>query len=489
MAAISGEEASKTNTAQRGAASRAGYLAVAARKSRGPSVLVLLSLVPVALWAVAIPLDARFSNLSTSFTSLGVIAALAGTSAFALNLCLGARIKPVEAFFNGLDKMYRWHKRNGITAFALLSTHAILIIASRASTSLEEALRLFLPAAGWTVPLGVLALVLMGAGIVLSLYRRLSHETFVYVQRSFGFVFLLASLHVFRTPGTKAVSPALTLYLGALSALGLAAFAYRSLFGTVLVRRRSYSVTSVNHLDPYVLEIAMAPLDRPLQFTPGQFVFVTFEAAALSRNFHPFEITAEGEFAVVTFRPGRMSNQYHPFSITSAPGEEELKIVVKVLGDYTGALRDLPRHAAARVEGPYGRFSYLRIPNRRQIWIAGGIGVTPFLSMARSLRDSEYEIDFYYAMEHGHQGFFLDEFFAIADRNPKMRVIPIRKDRLGYVTAADIEGVSKPLADNDILICGPPPMIHNLERQFLEMGVPRRQIHFELFGFAGKTGT
>ncbi len=103
--------------------------------------------------------------------------------------------------------------------------------------------------------------------------------------------------------------------------------------------------------------------------------------------------------------------------------------------------------------------------------------------MARSLEEPEYEIDFYYAMEHGHQGFFLDEFYAIADRNQRMKVVPVRRDRLGHVTAADIEGASRDLLEKDILICGPPPMINNLTSQFVGMGVPRRQIHFELFGF------
>src|SRR5919106_1028441 len=238
---------------------------------RGPIALAVLCLVPVGLWVTALPLDTRFADAPTTLTSIAVCLALVGTSAFALNLVLGARFAVVDEFFGGLDKMFRVHQINGRVAFLLLLGHAAFIIASRATDSASEALRLFTPAAGWTVLLGVLALAGVTVAIGLTLYVRLNHEIFVYVQRVFGFVFILASLHVFRTPGTKALSPALTYYLAALAAAGLAAFAYRSLFDNVLVKRHDYRVADVRALDEAVTEIVMTPGDRHLRFKPGQF--------------------------------------------------------------------------------------------------------------------------------------------------------------------------------------------------------------------------
>ncbi len=203
----------------------------------------------------------------------------------------------------------------------------------------------------------------------------------------------------------------------------------------------------------------------------------------MRRSFRPFWIHAEGDFGVVSVRPGEVANQYHPFSITSGPTERELRVVVKAVGDYTRAMANLEPGAGVRVEGPYGSFSYLTVNNPRQVWIAGGIGLTPFLSMARSLTPGDHEIDFYYCMEDGHQGYFLDELYDIADRVPRLRVAPIRRDRLGFVSASDIAGLTPGLSDKDILICGPPAMIDVLEHQFIELGVPRRRIHFEKFGF------
>jgi len=194
---------------------------------------------------------------------------------------------------------------------------------------------------------------------------------------------------------------------------------------------------------------------------PGQFVFVSFDDAHLGRGW-----------------------EFHPFSITSAPGDPQLRLVVKALGDYTSALRRLEPGGRARVEGPYGALSYTNIGNARQIWIAGGIGVTPFLSIARSLVAADYEVDFYYCTERIPEAYFEPELFEISEGNRRLRVIRIRRDRLGFVTAADVAGASRDLPSKDILICGPPVMIRGLRSQFLKLGVPARQLHSEEFSFA-----
>lgn len=450
----------------------------------GPILLAGLCAAPVLLWANALPLGTRFIDGATSLTSMAVAFGLAGVSAFALNLVLGARLRVVASLFGGLERMYKAHQINGRIAFLLLAGHGLLIVASRAVVSLGSVTTLADFSAGWTIPLGIVALMAMAVSIFLTLYVRLNHEVFVYVQRSFGFVFMIAMLHVFMTPGTKAVSPSLTYYLATLSFAGVGAFAYRSLLADVLVRRHRYEVAAVNRLDEFVTEIVMTPLGRPLAFTAGQFVFVNLRSAELSKLFHPVSVESQGHMATFSFRPGEISNQFHPFSVTSAPGDGQLRITVKAVGDYTLALRSLEEGAEAIVEGPYGAFSFRNIRNRRQVWISGGIGLTPFLSMARSLGHDEGSIDLYYCVEHDNEAYFLDEFFDIAARNHNLRVIPIIRDREGFVSAERIEQDSGDLSRYDYLICGPPAMIVNLRAQLIRKGVPPARIHAEEFGFA-----
>jgi predicted ferric reductase len=451
----------------------------------GPSVMLVIYVLPLLLWAGSAPLDTRFTDTSITLTSLAVLFGLAGVSGFAMNLILGARLRFVETLFGGLERMYKAHRINGRAAFLLVLSHGILMIAGRASISADAAIDLFTPDAGWTTFLGPVALLLMAIAIVLTLYVRLGHEVFVYVQRTFGVIFLIASFHVFTTPGAKATSRALTFYMAALAAAGIAAWGYRSLFGNLLVRRHRYRVLLVIRRDESVTDIVMTPEGKPLRYTPGQFVFVNFRSIALSRQFQPVAVTAEGSSAVFSLRAGEISNQFHPFSITSSPDEPELRITVKAVGDYTRAIRGLERGAIAIVEGPYGEFSHRRVRARRQIWIAGGIGVTPFLSMARSLKDDEeLEVDVYYAVETEEEALFADELEATGDRRPGFRVIPVIRAHVGYLSADRIEEESGSLSEIDFLICGPPAMLQNLRAQLLAKGVPAARIHAEEFGFA-----
>lgn len=428
------------------------------RRNLGWIPVIALSAAPVYFWATVQPLATRFLTPAISLRSLSVVCGLAGISAFSVNLILGARLRFVERWFDGLDRLYRAHRVVGSTAFILLLLHPLLLAYSSAFGSIEAAARVFLPDRDFTLNLGRIAGAALIVAIVLTLFARLKHETFILVQKAMGAVYLVALLHVFRTPGTKALSPALNAYMVALAGAALAAWVYRSVLGRFLVWRHDYRVVEVNRLDPLAVEIVLAPRGEPLEFEPGQFVYVTFLDAGLPR-------------------------QAHPFSITSAPRERNLRLMVKALGDYTMALMHLQPGGSAKVEGPYGGFTYLESDNPRQIWIAGGIGVTPFLSMARSIDASGYEIDFYYCTDQADQAHFLDELFEIADRSPTLRVIPIRKDWLGYVTADDIEGASMEIARKDIWICGPPVMIEGLGAQFRSMGVPRDQIHVEEFTF------
>jgi predicted ferric reductase len=433
---------------------------------RGPLFLVSLCATPLVLWAFTQPLDLRFQGRYLTLTSIAVLLALAGTSAFALNLVLGARLRPVEALFGGLERMYKAHRLNGQVAFLLLLGHVVFILASRATISTSTAVDLLRPSAGWTVFAGVLAFAGMVVAIVLTLFVRLGHELFVYVQRSFGIVFLGATYHVFTTEGARAGSQALNLYMASLATIGIAAFVYRSVLGNLLVRRRAYRVAAVNRLDEHVTEVVMEPRDRPLMYAPGQFLFVNFRERFSEQL------------------PLFLRNQFHPFSITSAPDEPRLRITVKAVGDYTRALRTLEPGTAAVVEGPYGSFSSRDLRNDRQIWIAGGIGVTPFLSMARSLNGDAPAVDFYYCVEHEPEAHFLDEIRAIAREHEHFRVAVVPRDREGFLTAERLATENEDLASSEVLICGPPAMIESLRSQLKARGMPGSQIHAEEFSFA-----
>jgi predicted ferric reductase len=426
------------------------------QRVREPAWLaVSLPAVPaLLLWLVTPGSGQALSTPAGALRQLAFVAGLCAYAGFATTLVLGARIPVLERLFRSLDRMYLFHRRLGVAVGALLAAHALLMAGSYAATPQLRAVDVLLPDPGWQIFAGVVAFALLVVLLTTSLLVRLRHEVFLRVHRLFGVVFAVASLHVLRVGGVG--SPALDIYLGILTVVGLTAWLYRSGLGRTLVRRHYYRVAQVRPVHPSVVELTLTPVEERLRFEPGQMVFVGLDDPAVGR-------------------------ELHPFSITSKVGEHELRLVIKAVGDFTANLRDVYQDSWARVEGPYGGFWHNGAALPRQVWIAGGIGITPFLSMARSIDASAHAIDLYYATEDAETAVFLDELYTIADRQPTLRVIPVRADALGFLSAADVRAASGDLKRQHIFMCGPPAMIDALSSQFAELGVPRDRLHYEEF--------
>ncbi len=199
----------------------------------------------------------------------------------------------------------------------------------------------------------------------------------------------------------------------------------------------------------------LRPLGRKIDFVPGQFAMVYVEA---KDGWHR-----------------------HPFTIASAPHEDLLRVTVKALCDYTSPLPDLVEAGMpAVVGGPHGRFSYSK-GTERQIWIAGGVGVAPFLSWLRALDGAlPYRVEFFYSAEGDPP--FANEIRAIADRHESLRVHLFDTSRHGRLTPGRVleETGSNP-RDLSVFMCGPQPMLRSFQTQLVLAGVSARKIHREYF--------
>ena len=123
----------------------------------------------------------------------------------------------------------------------LAATHVLFLTLHAAG----DALDLYLPAAGWATFSGVIAFLLLIGLAVTSLVGRLDYQTFLLVQRLLGLAFILGAFHTFAVHGTPASSPALTVYLGCLTALGIASLGYRLIGGPLGIGRHRYRVDEV----------------------------------------------------------------------------------------------------------------------------------------------------------------------------------------------------------------------------------------------------
>ena len=177
--------------------------------------------------------------------------------------------------------------------------------------------------------------------------------------------------------------------MAALATLGIAAFVYRSLLGNVLVRRRTYRVVAVNRLDEFVTEIVMEP--RRASRSPSSRGSSSSSTSARSR--------CAGAPPVRGLGRARRSSPSAPGEIAQPvpPVLDHLRAGRADAADHGQGGRRLHARAALARGRRRGRrrrpVRLLLAPERRrtdrQIWMAGGIGVTPFLSMARSLGDGD----------------------------------------------------------------------------------------------------
>lgn len=420
-------------------------------------IIVCLSLVPAALWIFQAPLKIRFSNFSSILQSLGGVAGLVGMAMFSLVLILSSRLKFFEKFFRGINESYTAHHFFGGLTFCLLLFHPLLLAGSYALFSLKAAALFLLPGQSLAQNFGIVALSIMIITLVITFYIKLKYQIWKFTHKFLGVAFIFAFLHTFLIGGDIAVNPALKIYLFALGATAIAAYFYRTLFADYLIKTFDYVVKNIKEHEDKIWEITFRPQNREMQFAPGQFAFIKI----VNKN---------------------LTNEIHPFSFSSASGNP-MKIAVKELGDYTNKIGGLKTGDAAVFEGPFGAFSFMSYQNKEQVWIAGGVGVAPFLSMARYLADriSEYKIILYYSVKNENCFAFKQELEDIAKNNKNFNVVFWNFAKQGFLTADLIEEKTGNLQEKELLICGPVPMMAALKTQFLRKGVNKDLIHIEEF--------
>ena len=179
-------------------------------------------------------------------------------------------------------------------------------------------------------------------------------------------------------------------------------------------------------------------------------------------------------------------DESHPFIISSAPHEAEVRLTIKASGDFTRhLLASLKPGTEAIIEGAYGMFNY-KTGGPKQIWLAGGIGVTPFLSFLRDLKNGQLDrdVNFYYIVRHHDEAVCIQEIEATAKNHPRLKAHIHFSITDGPLTIETIiKDAGGTLADHHVYICCPLPMMTAFEKKFWEARVLARNIHFEEFNF------
>ena len=431
----------------------------------GPLLVVATAVIPVLIRLSVPPKRGRGAGADVWRLWCDVAGHVAGLVALVLLawvIVLSTRLRLLERLFGGLDRLYHWHHLLAATAFGLAIAHPLAYALSGARRRWAHD-----PQALWwlwsgghpLIALGQISLYTMAPVITVALLfrTRMRHETFVWIHRVLGLAFVLAGLHALLVGGAIRRSGLLRAYMVVVVVVGMIALIGHTLPGR-LVHRHLYRVNRVRRLGHDLIELIVIPAHAGrLRFDPGQFAFVSFARRP----------------------PGR---QPHPFSIASSPDEDHLRFVIKEVGDYTRSLEAVSTGDPVRLEGPYGGFSSHYWPHQRQIWVAGGIGIAPFLSMARSLRDGDPPVDLYYCVRHRDEAVFADELRSIEHRRSGLRVHFVVEDLEGPPTT-DLIKQETSLNEAQMLLCGPRVMIRGLRKDLQAHGVPGSRIHLEDFEY------
>ena len=185
------------------------------------------------------------------------------------------------------------------------------------------------------------------------------------------------------------------------------------------------------------------------------------------------------------------------FSIVSAPHENELVIATRMRDTaFKRVLKGMAAGGRIGLRGPAGMFTLDPADARPAVFLAGGIGVTPFMSMLREAAHSRPARDLwlFYSNRRPEDAAFLDELVALPKRNPRLHLVGtmVEMDKssrpwsgeTGFLDRAMLERHLKGLAAHVYYTAGPPGLVEAMQKMLTEAGVKEDTIHTdEFFGY------
>lgn len=219
-----------------------------------------------------------------------------------------------------------------------------------------------------------------------------------------------------------------------------------------------YEVSAVNHPAKHITEVNLRPLAKPISIAPSQFVRAAF--------FEGSHFQGCGDF--------------HPYTVSHIAKDGGLTLSIKALGDCTRHIQLIEPGVAVRLQGSYGNFLLTR-PIAPEIWIAAGIGLTPFLALLRSQPVTQHT-DMIYVHRESERVPYEEELQMFATNQSLLHFnsLPMTNDLTPLFM--QLESIDK-LNMKQVYLCGPPPFMTKVTQWLRKRDMHRQQIHFEQFDF------
>jgi predicted ferric reductase len=426
-------------------------------------VYILITLAPVLILLAGDPPPGR-----EFWRDFSVALGYCGLTMWMLQFVLTARFKVIKAPY-GSDIVYFFHKQISLVAYGLVLAHIILLFLF--SPRLINLLNIF--TAPWRARAGVISMVAITALILTSIYRkkwkieynrwRIWHGILAIAAVSLGFAHVYLVGYYLNTP----IKQELWIVY---SAFWIGLIFYVRVYKPWQLLKFPYMVNEVIAERGGVYTLTLIPKKgKAMKFQAGQFAWITSGQTPFSDAEHPFTIASSAE------KPHSLS-----FSI-------------KELGDFTGTIKNLRKGQLVYVDGPFGAFSYERHPHAEgYLFIAGGIGITPMMSMLRTLADRRdtRRLVLLYANKTWEGITFREELDALQEKlNLKVtHVLEAPPDdwtgEKGFINARIVREHLPPAREPntwEVFLCGPPPMMNAIEKAMPAAGVGIGDYHLEKF--------
>ncbi|KZL12601.1 3-ketosteroid-9-alpha-hydroxylase reductase subunit [Pseudovibrio axinellae] len=405
--------------------------------------LIIASILPPLLLFSQFGGQADFGALLSQY--LGIVSLIF----MGLIQVMATRVKGIEVLFGPLDRVYVLHKWLAIFAIAAAFLHESIdaeafsrFVTSNGTGDLAEDLG----------EIGYNGILVLGLG---SLATFIPYKIWHWTHRLIGIFFALAASHFLLMPNVFSWSDPLGLYVSAFCFAGIFSFVYLTFKGFA-GRTKTYTVKSVE-VYGRITSVTLKPEGKPISHRAGQFAYVSFDQSGLG--------------------------EVHPYTIASASRPDGMvRFCISALGSYTSRIHQLQVGTKASLSKGYGGFRPI-VSHQDQIWIAGGVGITPFLAWAQTLTGQETgKVFLYYCVRNRVENPFKDELEALQKRLPNLHIQYFESDMGEYIDARLLKILQGTFFNKmPIAFCGPKAMRKKLLVDLKALNYPTRQFHYEEF--------
>ncbi len=408
----------------------------------GFSILLVFSLFPI-LWFYPLALQHGFEAIFSQY--IGVVALIL----MGISQLFATRLRFLETLFGSLDKQYILHKWLGIMTLAFVFLHENIDAEVKGLGSNAQLNDLAESLGEWSFN-GLIFLVILSIAMIIPYHLWKKSHKFI------GAFFTLGAIHYFLIQKPFENFEPLGLYVGLFCIMGILSYLYTLIPYGMVQGNAAYKIKSLKDTGG-ATAVTLTPTSKKIKHQAGQFAFIQFQ--------------------------NDPKKEIHPFTISSAPNDDgTLRFSIKALGDFTHKLTSFIKlDGEVKVSYAYGHFIQSRA-KKSNIWVAGGIGITPFVSWAQDLKELAEPVYLFYCVKNQDLAPHLEEIQKISDHFDNFHLHLIESNKNSRLDMDIILQKSQLSPKNmNIAFCGPKAMRKILYNQYRQNGGRISRFRFEEF--------